>query len=140
MKRTSILIIFCSLLAASSLFAQNSPSLRVKVPFRFTVASQTLPAGEYLISTVQPERTIRIEGAGGTVSLIQTVSSTYSIRPASSSRLVFREYGDSYFLEEIWSAGSDAGRTLPQGKREIEMAQGGMKPQIVSLAGASSGR
>jgi hypothetical protein len=140
MKRMSILITFCFLLSDSSLFAQESPSLKVKIPFQFTVASQTLPAGEYLISTVQPERTIRIAGAGGTISFVQTVSPTYSIRPSTSSRLVFREFGDSYFLEQIWSLGSDAGRTIPQGKREIEMAQAGMKPQIVSLAGASSGR
>ncbi len=30
-----------------------------------------------------------------------------TLRPSEDSRLVFNRYGDSYFLEEIWSAGQD---------------------------------
>jgi len=36
----------------------------------------------------------------------------------SESKLVFRQYGDQYFLLQIWEAQDDAGRKLPKSRRE----------------------
>lgn len=141
MKNIRTLITLCLFLAATHAFAQleSKPLIKVKVPFQFTVANHTFPAGEYLISTVQPERTIQIAGNGAKAS-IQAVSPFYAAHPSENSRLVFHRYGDAYFLEEVWSAGQDVARTLPQSKHELEMAKAGVTPQIATVQGASSGR
>ncbi len=140
MKTVRILISFCLFLAATSLFAQleSRPLMKVNVPFQFTVGDHSLPAGEYRISTVQPERTIRISSERGKAAEILTVSPHYA--PSENSRLVFNRYGDSYFLEQIWSAGQDVARNVVQGKREIELAQRGMHPKSTSVLALSSGR
>ena len=142
MKNIRTLISLFLLLAATQVFAQleSKPLLKVTVPFQFTVANHTFPAGEYLVSTVQPERTIRISGMATKVSVTQAVSPLYASRPSADSHLVFHRYGDSYFLEEVWSAGLDVARTLPQGKHELEMAKAGITPMIATIRGASSGR
>lgn len=141
MKNIRTLITLCLFLAATHVFAQleSKPLLTVKVPFQFTVGDHTFAAGDYVISTVQPERTIRIAGNSVKGSTVQVVSPFYAARPAATSRLVFHRYGNAYFLEEVWSAGQDVARTLPQGKHELEMAKAGVTPQIATVQ-ASSGR
>lgn len=142
MKTIRTLISFCLFFAATAMFAQleSQPLMKVNVPFQFTVANHTLPAGEYMISTIQPERTIRIASVKGKASEILTVSPLYASRPSANSRLVFNRYGDSYFLAEVWSTGQNVARNVPQGKREIEMASNGTKAQSTNVLGVSTGR
>jgi hypothetical protein len=35
--------------------------------------------------------------------------------------LVFHQYGDEYFLTEIWPAGGQTGRALPKSRAEREL-------------------
>lgn len=143
MKTVRTLLSLSLFLAATQFFAQaqgSHPTLQVNVPFQFTVADQTFPAGVYTLSTVQTEGTILISGKESRISGIQQVSPRHAISPSENSRLVFERYGSTYFLKEVWSAGSDMARTLPQGKREREMAKAGVTPQVASVIAASSGR
>ncbi len=143
MKSIRTLMTLCLFLAATHVFAQSEkgPMLRVKVPFAFTVGDETFPAGNYLISTVQPERTLRIAGEGGNrPSSIQTVSQRIAIRPSPDTRVVFVRYGNSYFLKEVWNAGSDSARVFPQSKHETEMAKSGVFSQFAEVIQASPGR
>ena len=142
MKSIRSLITLCLFLAATQIFAQveQRPLVKVNIPFTFTAGDQTLPAGEYVLSTVQPERTIRIAGVGTAASTIQTVSSSYALRPSQNSRLVFERYGDSYFLKEVWNAGSDQAHLLSRSKREAEMAKSGVTHQFAEVVQSSSGR
>jgi hypothetical protein len=43
--------------------------------------------------------------------------------PSETSRLVFRRYGDQYFLAQIWMAGETSGHELPISRREAELAK-----------------
>ena len=136
------LITLCLCLASTQLFAQSAhhPLAKVQVPFSFVAGDQNFPAGEYLISTVQPQRTLLIAGTGSSLSSIQTVSPVYSVRPSENSRLVFTRYGNRYFLKEVWTEGSDEARTLPRSRHEMEVARAGAAPQLATVIQASSGR
>ena len=57
MKSARTLITICLLLTAATLFSQMT-LMKVNVPFAFGVEDHSLPAGEYLVLTVTPERSI----------------------------------------------------------------------------------
>ena len=66
MKSIRTLMTLCLFLAATQVFAQHQswPMLRAKVPFAFTVGNEMFPAGEYRISSIQLDHSIRIAGEG----------------------------------------------------------------------------
>ena len=67
MKNLRTLITICLLFTAVSMFAQTEGRLLVisQIPFDFTVPDHIMPAGEYLIYTATPDRSILISSAGG---------------------------------------------------------------------------
>ena len=140
MKTIRTFTVVCLLVATTLLLAQREgqPFLKVKVPFPFLVGEQSFPAGEYLVSTIQPQRTIRISGIEHKASTIQTIATLPAPEPSIDSPLVFHRYGEIYLLEEIWSVGSDVGIALPETRYELEMAKAGVKPRIAAVGDSSS--
>ncbi|PYX30591.1 MAG: hypothetical protein DMG80_11925 [Acidobacteria bacterium] len=55
------------------------------------------------------------------------------------SNLVFRRYGDQYFLGEVWISGRSTGRELPSSRKERltkqESAKHGGNPEKVAVVG-----
>jgi hypothetical protein len=142
MKSARTLITICLLFTTVSLFAQTTPSqrlMRVNVPFAFSVEDHSLPAGEYLVLTVTPERSIRIVSADGKHSAIVNTLPNYAKSPSESSRLVFHRYGDEYFLAQVWTGGQNVARNPLSSKRAMEIASSGgvsEKRTIVALTAA----
>ena len=102
-----------SLLVVGSVQAQLPGSeIRASIPFDFTVRGKTLPAGDYAITRIgdEPRRNF----------------------------LVFNRYGDSYFLEEVVTAGEGTGRELSPSHAERalrrEMAKNQLQPETVTVA------
>ena len=54
------------------------------------------------------------------------VHSTLGKGPEGSGKVVFHRYGNSYFLSEVWTPGSDIGKQVFRSKaeKEVEMRQG----------------
>lgn len=142
MKSLRTLITVCLLFTAASLFAQTTPSQRlmtVNVPFAFGVEGHALPAGEYLVLTVTPERSIRIASLDGKHSAIVNTLPNYAKEPSASSRLVFHKYADEYFLAQVWTVGQNLARNPLSSKKAMEIASSGGKPEtrvVIALAGA----
>src|SRR5690349_24642565 len=91
--------------------AQSSHYFRVIIPFEFAMSGKTLPAGEYLVRRVSPDRAewLALTSVNGRTR--QTVV-THNVRSGTSgadSKLVFRRYGDQYFLAQIWESGDSNG-------------------------------
>jgi hypothetical protein len=136
MKSPRTLITICLLLTAVTLFAQTTPAqrlMKVSVPFSFGVEGHSLPAGEYIVLTVTPERSIRIASTDGKHSAIVNTLPNYAGTPSQNSRLVFHRYGDEYFLEQVWTAGQNVARNPLSTKRAMEVASSGGKPQTITV-------
>jgi hypothetical protein len=121
--KARILLIGCLLFSAGSLLGQTTSSQRlmiINVPFSFGVGDQSLPAGQYHIFTVSPERSIRITHANGKHSAIVHTMPHYASSPSENNHLVFHRYADKYFLTEVWTAGQDVARNPMLSKRAIE--------------------
>ena len=126
-------------LAVTSANAQSGTHfIRIVVPFEFIIKGETLPAGVYLVKRVsseKPEMLLLSSTDGGSRVYILTKSVQANTRP-SGSKLVFQQYGDKYFLSQVWEAGENEGRQLfkSRGERtERELAKDTVKRQTVTL-------
>jgi hypothetical protein len=135
MKRARTLITICLLFTAATLFAQTESQrlMKVSVPFTFAVEDHSLPAGEYLILTVTPERAIRIVSIDGKHSAIVNTLPNYAKKPSANSRLVFHKYRDEYFLAQVWTGGQNVVRNPISSKRAMEIASSGGTPETLTV-------
>ena len=122
MKSARNLIAICLLFTAVTLFAQTEQQwlMKVHIPYNFTVADQAMPAGIYNIYTVTTQGMVRITNVDGKHSAIVTTLANYVSTAASASHLVFDQYGDEYFLAQIWSGGEDVSRNPKPSKRAVQ--------------------
>jgi len=141
MKSARILITICLLFTAATMFAQTTPSerlMKVNVPFAFGVEDRSLPAGEYTIFTVTPERAIRIVSADGKHSAVINTLPNYANQPSTNNRLVFHKYDNTYFLAQVWTAGQNVARNPLSSKKAMEIASSGVRPEtftVIALSG-----
>jgi hypothetical protein len=131
----SILSVLFLLAAATP--GQAQQPLRVKIPFAFVADKVALPAGEYL---VQPARdgspallVQRIDSRAGSAAIVMTNPAQASDWK-SKSCLVFRAYGERYFLSEMWTAGSGSGRQFHTSPIEKELAKNQTSHEVILMA------
>lgn len=124
------------LLLGGSAYAQ-AVHVRITVPFEFTVNNKTLPAGQYevLSAGLLNPSVLEIRRPDG---LLQTYVNA-SDRPQSSNssnqtKLVFRQYGNMYFLSQLWTEGAHLGWEFPKVRAEIREARNGAGQQVTVAA------
>jgi hypothetical protein len=107
-----------SLVATQSASAQSTAVAEVNIPFAFHTPTQTLPAGAY-----------RVDRSGNLLILTSTDSkaagfvlthSAIKTQAPNHGYVVFERYGDTYYLEQIWTAGENTGIECPKGRAEKE--------------------
>ena len=132
-KNTLLMLALVSgilMIACASAQAQ-SRTTRASISFDFAAANNTMKAGEYTISQVNPQ-TILLKSADRKSQVYVMTQSVKSLsrRP---QRLVFRRYGNSYFLGEIWTTEFTGLRFAPS-KDERAIAKSGERPQTTQIA------
>ena len=108
--------------AAGSALAQAPEKVVVDIPFNFIVGDKTLAAGEYSVKNISTGRTqaLLIRSADGRSAHIALTNPVQSGSVRKEARLVFKQYGDRYFLSQVWSPGADVGRVLPKTRLQRE--------------------
>ena len=124
----------CAVLAVSCLSAQSDHKTITAVPFDFMVGSQHMAAGTYDVTTDQSKVLIRGEENGSASFAIAFWA--YADKTQERAKLVFKRYGDRYFLSQVWYPGTNQGRELGISKVERELARNSDKPEIVALIAA----
>jgi hypothetical protein len=109
--RTSVV----ALLAAMIGYGQ-SPRMYVDIPFSFVAGGETLPAGPYTVDTSTPG-VIVVKSAEQKASAMVSTIPVQSVDIQPASKLVFRRYGGTYLLSQVWTLG-----TLTAAKRLSEAA------------------
>ena len=94
---TTALLALASLMTSAHGYAQST--LRAHIPFEFTVGQKALPAGEYSISKVS-DRVIELYNWEKNARMFIPLTATGYVKQ-QPHMLVFREYGDQYFLREF---------------------------------------
>jgi hypothetical protein len=106
--------------------------LTVKIPFSFSVGTQTFSPGEYSFKPLLPHTMLLRNEAGVVLTNIGT-NSVESSEVPKSTRLIFNGYGGQYFLTQIWKAGDSIGGELIKSPVEIEMASKYSPGQRIAL-------
>lgn len=100
------------------------------VPFSFTVGQAALPAGDYTFSQLyQDSWVIRNSDSGKTV--LTVAGPSESNKAGDQGKLVFRQYGNHYFLYQISLL--DQTHQVPSSKQEREMARNGVHPEYARV-------
>ena len=143
-KQTSIAFTMLSLvvaLATTSVSAQSSHYFQVTIPFEFAISGKTLPPGEYIVRRVSSDKPqwLSISSVSGRTGQSFLTHNVRTGRLKAESKLVFRRYGDQYFLSQVWEAGDRDGHELRKSRRESglqgDMAKNTARPDMVAVSG-----
>lgn len=144
MFRTSF-ILTCAALAVSISAAVSGPvaraqeqSVTVNIPFSFSANDQKLPAGTYRVSLLSPRYLsfVNTKSVGDT----KPIGDVYlMVLPASSQngkdhgRLIFRRYGSSNYLYQVWMSGQGEGREFVRSQDEQKMLRDVNAPAMAQV-------
>ena len=115
-----MLVVGLALASASVASGQSGKQVTAQVPFDFIVADKTLRSGQYQVSDANSAGdALAIRSVGGNESVLRLTSEIGSKADRNSeAKLVFHRYGNTYFLAQVWMAGSNTGRELPRTRQE----------------------
>ena len=108
------------LLTFSSAFGQSDRQTIIHIPFNFTAGEKSFPAGKYVFERIWKNSDSvwvvrRKDNVGKAMLLTRPVRANET---QQETRLVFHQYGDLYFLAEIWTPGDQMGRQIQSSDRE----------------------
>ena len=123
-----------AVLGTTGIYAQTKAV--ANIPFQFTVATVSMPAGDYSLAALQTASgVLKIQNlATGRCALVMAPGtlSTYKGEPTDAGKVIFHRYGDRYFFSEVWSPGGLRGRTQPP-KLEQELRASNPGTQMASV-------
>ena len=129
--RTGCLCLAATLPAA---FGQTSEMMTADLPFAFQVNDKAFPAGKYRITAGSGQAAVLLQSDDYKQAVFSLSNAVYGAKTCEIPTLVFRRYGDRYFLSQIWLRGSDVGRALRISRSEREVARNWSKPSIEAVA------
>src|SRR6202521_2853227 len=115
-----VTLVVLSGMAAAQLI--GSTTVVAQVPFEFMVANKIVPAGECAVQAIAMDgKTLVIRNTEAKVALLSPSSQSEGKQDASNYALVFKHYGDRYFLSGIKLQGSNITYRLPESKVEAKL-------------------
>ncbi len=115
-----VTLVVLSGLAAAQL--NSDTRIMSQVPFSFVVADRVVPAGQYVVQAATADgNTLIISNTNARVGLFSSSSRAEDQHPAAHYALVFKHYGDRYFLSAIELQGSKVTYRLTPSKAEAEL-------------------
>jgi hypothetical protein len=113
------LMLLSGLMAAQSL---TSSHIVAQVPFDFMVNNKIIPAGECIVQSADMDtRVLTIRNVAAKKALFAPSSHGEANKSADSTVLVFKRYGNQYFLSEIRLEGSNRTYKLSESRAEAEL-------------------
>ena len=141
-RKTFILTSLITIAAAiyvSPLYAQDSTSIGVKIPFAFQANGKTLPAGEYRIGSASDSRTLWRIGAARGQSARFLLAVTREGNLGEDPIVTFRRYGDRYFLAGFRTLDYSISLPLSTVEKKTRLSDGPMADmELIELKTAAS--
>jgi hypothetical protein len=104
--------------------AQIEYQVEFTTAFPFTVGYATVPAGTY---TIKPDddNPALLQLAGGRVGVYFETNNASAREPVAKTEVVFKRYGDTYVLKNVWVEGSKTGAesVAAEGERHAHKSQ-----------------
>ena len=116
------------------LTAQNT--MTVKIPFDFTVGSTSFTAGDYAVRPQLAHSVLSLQSGDDRSAIMALTLDVQSTKRVSQGTLVFNQYGDRYFLSQVWTPGH-IGRQLHTSALERELIAKVGAAQLVTIIASS---
>ncbi len=133
MSRSALVRSAVLFLTASAVFGQSSTSIRVTVPFEFVAGQSSFTAGEYSVISPAPG-VVEIRNQNGSHAALVLANRAQLLHAPDTSELVFRVYGDRYFLSQIWTAGNAIGKEIPKSHAQRAWIAAHRSSRVVTVA------
>lgn len=119
----------------------QSFSLRANIPFAFMVEGKSMPAGEYMVERQTADAPggpliFKNEVSGdGSFALPILIGGGFTITH-NQPELIFRHYGDRYFLDQVWDGYSPTGFEIRPSldERRAAKEKAAIQPENVVVA------
>ena len=141
-KRASTILSMASLvfLLGTAAASAGSIELRADIPFDFMAGNKMLPAGTYTAShpdELHAMLLLRNQNSNRGAVIVRT-NGLEAVKTSEDTKLIFKRYGDRYFLHQIWTTGRRDGYVVLKSSQEREFAKevaakGGPGPEIVTV-------
>jgi hypothetical protein len=107
-----------SLVATQSASAQTTSVAEVNIPFAFHTPTQTLPAGLYRVD--RSGQLLILKSADSKGAGFVLTHEVIKNQAPNHGYVVFERYGDTYYMEQIWTEGQNTGIECSKGRAEKE--------------------
>ena len=104
--------------------AAQAQSVTVNIPFEFSANSQKVPAGTYRIALQAPRYLWFVDTQSTKKQYMMLVQPIWEQNSQDGGRLIFRRYGDSNYLYQVWMPGQGEGRQFVRSRTEQERLRG----------------
>ncbi len=134
----AMIVLFGSMAVVAKAQTGGSTQLIANVPFQFNVGNNTLPAGEYVISKVNPTvdpGVLAFRSIDGSCHALIQMNSAQG-KAQESAKLTFHRYGNKHFFAQAWIDGDNTGMQASRSKAErvAESEIAGRQPKTETVA------
>jgi hypothetical protein len=119
------------LTAASALAGQP---ITAQIPFSFHVGDSMFPSGSYMADLNVAQGVLRVRSTDHKSAAMVLSHGVQSSATTQKPKLVFKKYGDAYFLYQVWTAGNNTGQELHPSRLEREFAKASQGSQTILVA------
>jgi hypothetical protein len=116
--------------ALSGATAAHAQSVNFNVPFGFSANDQKMPAGTYRISLLAPGYLSIVNTQSTKKQCLMLVQPTAERNSEDGGRMIFRRYGDSNYLYQLWMPGHGQGRQFVRSRAEQDTLRRLKSPAI----------
>ena len=142
MKKAYTIVALMVLVGSMAVAAQAQTGSRTQlvasIPFQFNVGDQTMPAGDYTISQVNPSSdhaVLRLRSKDGSRTVMIQMNNVIG-KAREGSQLIFNRLGGAYYFSQAWMSSDDTGWQAQKSKAERSARQevAGMKTSTETVA------
>ena len=113
---TSIIVLVCvTVIAATTVRAQNARRFLIDIPFQFVITGRTLPAGKYAVERIDPTKpnVVMLKNTGNDIVRLVITQRVEIEEMSTTSSLIFKRRGEEFYLFQIWVMGNSDGNQVP---------------------------
>ena len=110
-------------LGAVSANAQTGSMIEARIPFDFAAGETKLKAGDYTVKRISKDALQLRNAQDKTSVMVLAPLAIRQTRNDSPERLVFKRYGNEYFLSQVWTNRAAEGRGLFASRNESRLAK-----------------
>lgn len=129
--RLIALALFATVIVGNQAVAQNT-SIRMTIPFTFSVSNQPFPAGDYLF--IANGHLLQVKNVDGSATAhVLTIYVGGGPHENLTPRVILHRYGSFLFLSEVWIGHTHMGHRLLTSPAEMAYARATTQ-EVVTLA------